>query len=386
MFRNYFTVALRNLWRHPLYVFLNVFGLALGTTCCVLVFLFLQFEWSHDEFHENADNIYRLLVRRITPEGDVRFSRLHPGSIVEPLKEEYANFSHVTRYAEATIPATYKNKTHLVPAASVDNDFLQMFSFPLIAGNPEAALANPQDVVLTEQVARQLFGDGATADDAMGQMLRIAISEEPFTVTGVMKAVPGNSSLQFKMLVSKAHYSRVPATADANGNVEIFALLTPGASPVDPLTAFSGFAEKHLGANIEQTRGIWRADLEDSYQLALQPLHDIHLNEDLSNALDWGHVVSGEYIVGYILAGIASLVLVLACVNFISLSLSLAVERIAEIGLRKVLGSSRLQLIYQFWGEAILLGGTALALGLALAELLLPTSAKSPANHWRSLT
>ena len=374
MFRNYFTVALRNLWRHPLYVFLNVFGLALGTTCCVLVFLFLQFEWSHDEFHENADNIYRLLVRRITPEGDVRFSRLHSTSIVEPLKEEHTVLSHVTEYMQATIPVSYANSTHMISTGVVDNDFLEMFTFPIVAGDPSKALSNPQDVVLSEEIVRFLFGGDTANEEAIGQVLRIPVSEDPFVVTGVMKDTPENSSLRFKMLISRAHGAAVPNNSDNNGNQAIFVMLAPGKDAEDLASNFPAFVKKHLNHVLERTKGIWCADdLEESYQLVLQPLHDIYLNEGLTAPLDHGYVGSGDHRDGYVLATIASLVLVLACVNFTSLSLSLAVERSSEIGVRKVLGSSRVQLICQFCGEALLLGGAGLAVGIALAELFLPT-------------
>ena len=376
MFRNYLIVALRNLWRHSFHAFLNIFGLALGTTCCLLVFLFLQFEWSHDRFHKNADDIYRLLVRRITPDGDTQLSCLHQPSIVKPLKEEHVVVSHVSGYMKSSISVTVANETFDVEAAIVNGDFLRLFTFPFVAGDRLTALDDPSAAVLSEKAVRLLFGLDAANEDLIGSSLEIAthIGEVPLTLTGIVEDVPENSSLRFDMLISEANFDRFSWSNDVNGIAEVFVGLSPGYSRADLEESLPGFAERHLIDGIARWKDIWHAgDMENSYQLKLQSLLDIYLNESLTGPLDFVYTRHGDYRQGYLLGVVSLLVLALACVNFVSLSLSLSVERSAEVGVRQVLGSTRRQLMCQFWGEALVVGALSLAVGIGMAEFLLPT-------------
>ena len=374
MVRSHLIVALRNLWRHPVHALLNIFGLALGTTCCLLVLLFAQYEWSHDRFHKDADYIYRLLVRRITPQGDVQLSCLHQPSIAKPLKEENVAVTHVSGYMRDGISVAVANETFDVDVAIVNGDFLRMFTFPLVAGH-RTALDDPAGAVLSERAVHLLFGDDANYDDLIGSPLQISThaGEVPMTIMGIVEDVPETSSLRSDMLISEVNFGRFQWSNDVNGTVELFIRLAPGYGRDDLEESLPGFAERHLLGRMERWKGIWLAgDEENSYQLQLQPLSDVYLNESLTAPLDFVYTRHSDYRQGYLLGVIALLVLALACVNFAALSLSLSSERTAEVGVRQVLGSSRWQLMAQFWGEALIVGAFALALGVAMAEFLLP--------------
>ena len=159
MFRNYMIVALRNVLRQKLYAFINVFGLAVGLACCILIFLYVRHEWQYDAFHENADRIFRVIVRETRPDGSVGFSTLHPASLAASLKEELPGFVRASGFIRSHTQVSYQEISFQESFGLVDADFLKMFSFPLLAGDLAAALRRPDGVVVGETVARKLFGN-----------------------------------------------------------------------------------------------------------------------------------------------------------------------------------------------------------------------------------
>ncbi len=369
MFRNYLIVAVRNVLRQKLYAFINVFGLAVGLACCILIFLFVRHEWQYDAFHENSDRIFRVIVRETRPDGSVRFSTLHPASLAAALREEFPGVIRASGFMRSRTQVSYQEIAFRESFGLVDADFLEIFSFPLLAGDPATALRQPDGVVISETVARKLFGnleDGYAA--ALGKPL--SFRAQDFTVTGVMRDVPETSSLKFGLLIPIEHHRYYAVNTDwGGGNASMYVQLVEGQDAEALEAVFPPFAEKHLGDRIGlfKTHGHVR-DAEDGFLLRLQPLRDVYLNSEVRSSYE----ANGNVVYSYLLSGLALLVLAIACINYMTLAVGRSVGRAREVGMRKVLGAQRRQLMQQFWGEALLLSMFALVMGIALAEMFLP--------------
>lgn len=365
MLKNYLKIALRNLGKRKTPTLVNVAGLALGIACCLLLFLFIEREWSYDRFHENADRIYRVVSTQTVLSGDVN----HTSNVQFLLGAEFrASFPEVEDVVRLTRKSLRVRSARLTEEQEqvefADASLFEVFTFPLAQGDPQRALATPDNVVLSEATARKYFGDA----DPMGQSLEIELNTgvHAFTVAGILQAVPAPSSLTFHVLLP---FEQLPNTYSAwlRPVLASWDVLFPvantyvrlhEAAQVSALAAkLPAFVDAHYGEKAEQVR------------LQLQPLADVHLSPEMSDGLE----PASDPLYSYLLAGIALLVLGIACINFVTLMVARSVDRAQEVGLRKVVGAHRRQIRHQFWGEAILTTGLALGLGLALAELFLPT-------------
>jgi len=357
MLRNYLKIALRNLLRQKAFSFINISGLAIGMACSILILLWVQHESSYDRFHQNADNLYR--VTASLAELDV-----HAGSTPTPLA-----------YAMVTEIPEIRNSVRISPLHSgllqvgdrvfeeknilfVDSTFLKIFSFPLIAGDPETALYNPEGILITEEMARKYFGD----EDPLGKTIRKDQTDD-FTVTGVFANVPENSHIQFDFVQPMAFLARTERDLKENiwDNFNFFTYVelseTADASPA---------ALADVGDRIQQ---IYRANepvLKASF--TLQPLRQIHLH---STHLIGGFPGGGNVQYVYILSIIAIVILAVACINFMNLATARSARRAKEVGLRKVAGAVRAQLIRQFLAESSLIAFLALILAILLVAIFI---------------
>ena len=366
MVKNYFIVAIRYLMRHKGYTCINLFGLGLGIACCLLMALFVKHEWAYDRFHENEDELFRVVKQRLLPNGEAvafgSFDALYPPWVVNALKDDIPDVRSASRFMRATGRITVEKNTFRRSVGFVDLDFFQMFTFPFLAGDPATALARPDGMVLTASLARQIFGH---ADENYSAIIgrSVALQKKPFVVTGVMADVPATSSLQFDLLVlsesaeSLAGFRGLATMGYATGYVRYGSLyLQIGKGQVPSML------EK---LNRWEEKGRLR---DDDFRLLLQPLRDVYSNAEIPNLYEPKGNQTGVYILG----GIGWVVLLIACSNFVSLSVAASSGRIREVGLRKVLGASRSQIARQFWSETLLLSVLGLGLGLVLAELFLP--------------
>ena len=366
MLGNYLVVAIRNLLRNKLYTFINVFGLALGIACCLLMALFVKHEWSYDRFHDRRDRIYRLVAREVNPKGNVRLRSLHSPSMVEPLASTFPGIVRATGFMAswATITAgdLSLGNRHF---GEVQTDFLRMFGFPLVAGDAETALGRPDGVVISRQVASQFLGPlSPDCGNVLGQTVTFhGFKDETFVVTGVMEPVPENSSLQFDLLIPISHWENYGRNQEGRGVSSIYVQLREDQNPHELEAAWPAFIRAQEPDLADAVRGA-----RDDLTLYLEPLTQVYWNALSQNAYE----EKGNAFAAYLLSGIAVLVLVIACSNFVTLSIGRSTGRAREVGMRKVLGACRKQLMYQFWGEAFLLSLVSLLLGLLLAELLLP--------------
>ena len=359
MLKNYFTIALRNLWRKRTYAFINITGLAVGLTSCFLLFLYVHFERSYDQFHQNADQIYRVV-------GDLRSSSetLHwyatPGPLGQAIKTEFPQqVQEVTRVITGSILVRKGNfkfqETHSLWA---DSSLLSVFDFPLIYGDPHKALKEPNSIVFSESAAIKYFGH----ENPVGQRLLLTGLGLPYVVTGVMKDIPENSHLKADMLVSSSTYaaSMQPGVEQDWGSYLYSTYLLLKANPA------AATIQSQLPSLIKKYEGEELQKKNTTYNISLEPLKSIYLYSS------YGAPVKGNLDNVNILTIIAIFLLLIAAVNFINLSTARSVERAKEVGIRKSAGAKRLQLIGQFLIESTLIALVAFILAEAATHFLLP--------------
>lgn len=359
MLRNYSKIALRNLVKNRVYAVINLIGLTLGIASCTLIFLYVRHETTFDAFHDRADRIYRAHITEDPADRDA-FSYVHaPYHLAEALRSSFPEVESTVRLETGRDILRVGDRSFTQRFHLADEPFFQVFNFPLIRGTADGALKALDSVVLTETTAEKLFGD----TDPMGSRLTLKLGGDfyDFTVTGIAQDPPTRSSIRFELLIPFENVTKYRARRQLDHwlNIanETYALLSR------PL---SGEAIDQRLAGV--VRNHYPERFADIITLHLQPIRDIHLNPDVPPGFE--PVSSPLY--SRILAGIGFLILIIACVNFMSLSLGGSATRAREVGVRKVLGAARSQLVLQFLGETVLLSLAAMGSGLLAARFLLP--------------
>ena len=371
MIQNYLKIAIRNLVKNKGYAFINIFGLATGIACCILILLFVRHEWQHDSFHEKGDRIYRLVMQQKGSDGNIYRNTLFPDNTAEALVDAFPSVVHASGYIQARIRIYHETESYRARIGEVDADFLKMFTYPLIAGDPATALSQPDNIVISKSFAEKMFGE--TKNDyaaIIGKVVSLRGNEtKDYIITAVMEDVPLLSSFRFEVLIPLEHYNFYGVSNNWAGAKTVYLEVEPGAdlSAID--AAMPSFLETLLGEkfrNSERLTGL--GEMTDVLKLTLQPLSDIYLNNEIATH----YHDSGNAFASYVLAIIAFLVLVIACINFTTLSIGKSSRRALEVGMRKALGAVRTQVMAQFWGEALLLSLISMVLGFLLAKLALP--------------
>ncbi len=369
MFKSYLKIALRHVLKYKTYSFINIFGLAVGVACCILVFLFVQHEMSYDKFHEHADRLYRVNLLTKTPAGSMKIGGGQPLPLAPTLKATFPEIRFATRFAQsnAVVRTSPENATK-EQVLFADGDFFKTFSFPLLHGSAEAALADKKSIVLSEAMAQKYFGIEAP----LGQTLTLNFGggDEDFTVAGVARKIPGNSSITFDFLL---RYENAPNYKDletswTSWGAVTFVQLAANVQPAKLQAKFRAF-EKNYYQDMINTWQIlgWIAKEEGALQLSLQPLATIYLTPGVESLFPTSNPAYS-----YILSGVGLIVLLIACINFTTLAIGRAASRTLEVGMRKTMGATRGRLLRQFWGEGLLFSLLALFMGIALAEFFLP--------------
>ena len=355
MFKSYMTTFLRNAKRQKVYTFLNISGLSLGMACCLFILLFVRDELGFDRFNVRFDRIYRVLTE--TYEG----GRTSVGActalpLAPALKAELPEVEKVARISErfSTLVGT-DGKYFYENLVFADPEFLDIFSFPVLAGTEGALLSEPASLVITERTARKYFG----RDDAVGKTLTVGDNVD-FKVTGVLRDIPLNSHLRFGLLASFSSLNETNTPRlrkwDSFSNDYTYVLLAEGAAAETLQVKFPGVLKKHLPA-----------DLQDEYDLRLQPLKDIRFS---SVRADNARTSNKAYV--YVFSAVGVFILFIACVNFMNLSTARSSRRAKEVGLRKVVGAGRGQLVRQFFAESTAISLMSLVLAGGLVRLFLP--------------
>ena len=344
MFRNYVKVAFRHIKRRKVYSFINILGLTIGMACFILIGLWVKDELSFDRFHQKKDRIYRILNR--TQDGNAFSSITY--ALGPALKAEYPEVEETCRaWLWAGSHVKYKDKIYAEGDIYLaDPGFFKIFSFPFLEGNPETALNDMYSVVLTEETAQKYFGD----ENPLGKVLTVAAMEGDFTVSGVIENIPMNSHLRFDIIgrIEFLGEDRLARWEEWSG--PNYVLLHPGASANEFASKIAGIYKKNVSP-------------DTTYVPELQPLSRVHMFEP-------GR--PGQVRKVTMFSVIAVFILLMACINFMNLATAQSSRRSLEVGMRKVIGALRRQIIRQFLGEAVLIAFFALILAMITVEAVLP--------------
>ena len=370
MIKNYLALAWRNILRHKVYSFINIMGLSLGLGCAMLILLYVKDEVSYDRFHKQVSSIYRIGMKRVKPDGKVDGIGGFTGYLQGPkFTAGIPEIKSFVRFREEQRDIKLGAEIKSEQMFSVDSNFFTVFSFPLLHGNPKTALMDPSSVVISEDMSRKQFG----TKDALGKTVMIKDDEgnfAPFNVTAIAKRCPQNSSIKFDILrpirVSKRD-------ADLNENwfnffLNTFVTIAPGANVKNVELKMQKLFESDARETIKMIREKY-GDSATTYY-SLQAFTDMHLSKDYK--AENGLTDASNPFYSYILSGIAIFILLIACINFVNLTVARSVKRAKEIGVRKVVGGNRRQLILQFLGESFFLCFLAFLLSILLVQWVLP--------------
>ena len=355
MLRNYLKIAWRNIVGNPLFSTINIVGLSIGLACCIIITLFVRYETSFDKHWVDAERIYR--VTRDFFGNDLKLAAVAP-PIAPLMKQDFAEVEDVTRILQTGDVTLTRGETRVRERQLViaDPNVFDFFNLEFVTGDPASALNGPLDIVLTERAAERYFGD----EDPIGQTLNL-MDQADVTVRAIIKDLPDNTHMAFEILGS---IEAIPLMMGPNeleswgsNNYYTYVRLPTGYDPAALEAQFNDFLVRH-----------WSENAESTSRLNLQRLTDIHLTSSRDG--EWR--TNGSISVVYTFSAVALFVLLIACINFMNLTTARSTQRAREVGIRKVVGANRSQLITQFMGESILLTGFAMLLALALVEISLP--------------
>jgi putative ABC transport system permease protein len=355
MFKNYLKIAWRNFRKNKSYSIINVLGLSIGLGSLILISLFVSDELSYDRFHENSEEIY-FVGRESSFGGNSSKGISTPYPVGSAMEEEIPEVEHaiVTLYngsGEVSINGDDFSEEERIMHAS--EDFFKMFSFPLKVGDPETVLADPNSVVITEEIAKKYFGD----EDPLGKKLYINRYEEgEYIITGIAENMQHNSYIGFDIIPSIENTSYPEMHRDSWGSsmFNTYIQLRDGKNWEDIEPKVAELVKKNLGE-------------ESTVSFFQIPLTELYLSEHTSSS---GFQGNSKYV--YIFSAIALFILILACINYMNLATARAMQRSREVGVRKVVGAGKSQLVFQFIGEAVLVSAFAFIVGLFIAEVMLP--------------
>ena len=353
MIRNYFKIALRNIKRHSAHSILNISGMAIGMASAILILLLVQDEWSYDRHFDNADNLYRVIGDMGTTGGESSLTATTPAPLAKALKEEYPEIIRSSRCGFGSL-LSFKMGDEFIEetAVPVDNDFLKMFNIEFVAGDINNALNAPNNIVLTEKIAKKYFGN----EYPIGKTLKMAESDEIYTITGVVKN-PHNSHLLYDLLVPvKLRKEFESLQSDFQITCYNYVELKKGTDSKIVNEKIRNFLKDHSSTM--------------AFVISLQNIKKIHLYSSGKYAQDIkGH---GDITYVRIMCLIAVFILLIACINFMNLYTAQSARRAREIGLRKVAGANRRKIFVQFMGESLMLVFISHVIAMILVELLLP--------------
>lgn len=365
MFKNYFLIAFRNIGRQKFYSILNILGLAIGITCSLLIFLYIQTELSYDKFWPNADNIYRL-TNENNIGGKIDKYCNAPRPISPTMNEIYPEIKAYTRVCGVNGLYTHtanlfyeQNSINTRKIFAVDSTFFDVFQNQFVHGTKETAFSERLSIILTESLAERIFG----SSDVVGETLSIENAVD-VVVSAVIADLPGRTHFEYEALVP--WYGGFGAYRQGEENVWYgwqvyqYFLLEDGVDPDNLVAKFPAFVEENMKETYDRLNG--------TSQLGLQPIKSIRLHSNLV----WEMYPNSDIIYIYVFSIIAVFLLLIACINYMNLATARSARRSREVGLRKVFGSNRRPLIHQFLLESIIMAISAAAISLVLAELLLP--------------
>ena len=369
MFKNYLKITFRNLVRHKGYAFINIAGLAIGITCCLLILIYVQDELAYDKHHKQGKDIYRIAI-------DARIGNQDLKAIATPAPMAFTLVDEFPEVVQAT--RIYKRDRYLIRYGDnrfneerllfADSTIFDVFTIPMVRGNPNTALTQPNAVVITEEIAEKYFGK----ENPMDKYL-IMEDTTQFMVTGIVEDPPRQSHIEFDFLASMSSMGDFPSNDMwVSNSFFTYILLKENSSFKTTEEKLVDLIQKYAGPQIQMAVGVSFDDFLEAgnkYGYFLEPLYDLYLYSELENGLGG----EGNVTYVYIFSLIATFVLLIACINFMNLATARSANRAKEVGIRKVLGSVRSQLVLQFLIESIVLSFIAMLVALFLVNLLMPS-------------
>jgi putative ABC transport system permease protein len=368
MLRNFFINAIRNMRKHIGYLVLNLTGLTIGLTSFLLITIYVMHELSYDRFHKNYENIYRIKVKGIMA-GATLDQAITAAPMAQTLLVDYPEILHAVRINKSGAWLVRYGDTRFNEDGVIfaDSSFFSVFDFRLLRGDPKTSLVNPRSMILTEEFAKKYFG----SEDPIGKRLSLEADTNLYTVTGVIKNIPANSHFRFDMLGSLCSLGDSKSQEWLNHNYYTYIVLKDGTKKTTMEAKLVEVVLKYVGPQIKKYIGITIEDFQkagNQFAYVLEPLKDIHLK----GAPQYQIEPSGSLTTVYIFAVIALLILAIAIINYINLATAKSAGRAKEVGIRKVSGSDKKGLIFQFIGESLVIVTIAASIASLLVLILIP--------------
>ena len=370
MFKNYFKIAWRNMQRNKVYSFINIAGLSLGLAAAMLIILYVKDEVSYDRFQKNIANTYRITFTMFNKDGGIEHKDGVTGYFQGPrFTANVSGIQSFVRIQSGGIDIKKGTDINSEDMLKVDSSFFSVFSFPLLSGNPKTCLSNPYSIVVSEDEAKKQFG----TTDAVGKTILVKNDSTfvPYTVTAVAKRCPQNSSVKFNILLPLRPSAEEMQSQENwfNFFLNTFVVLDPHANVATVKKQMQQFYDRDSKEAVKLLTEKFGAMLGRA-EYGLQPMAAMHLSKDFP--ANGGVVDASNPVYSYILSGIALFILLIACINFVNLTVARSLKRAKEIGIRKVVGGNRKQLMIQFLSESFILCFIAFVMALAIVKVVLP--------------
>jgi len=354
MIKHYFTIAWRNLWKNKVFSFINIIGLAVGLTCCLLMTLYVKHELSYDDFETKGDRIVRMIME-YSFSGSVNKGNYTSTKVAPAFKRNFPEVESAVRMYQPSRIVRYDDKLFNEKRFLFsDSSFFDLFSFQLLRGNSKDALSGPNKVILTQSSAKKYFGDA----DPVGKLLKVGSDGKDYLITGIIQDCPSNSQIKFDFLASFSSLGVNQEETYWNANYTTYLLLKDKASIGALQAKIPGFMKNEMSKVLSGN---------DYVSFSLEPMKSIHLHSEYG-----GFEPNNSITYVYIVSAVALLMLMIACFTYINLSTARAIERAKEIGVRKVVGAFRKQIFWQFISESFIVAIIALILSIGVAVIVLP--------------
>jgi putative ABC transport system permease protein len=367
MFKNMIKVAFRNIWKKKLFSLINIVGLSVGIACFFLIVVNVRHESSYDKFQKHGDRIYRVALERIYPEKVISYAVI-PYSIGDAMMTDFPEVEKMTRVLDnqGVVMLGYKDKSYEEKDIFfVEQNFFEMFSISLIKGNPENIFATPNSIVMTEETALKYFGE----KDPVGKFL--TTPQGPALVSGVCENIPENSHMEFDFLVSLNLTGLQNRPNYVGFSVHTYVMLKEGVAPDEVEAKMPALVEQYAAGQIQAQTGLSFKEYVaagNGYNYFFQPIRDIHLHSNLEGEIK----ANGNITYVYVLIAIAAFLIIIACVNFMNLATARSASRAREVGIRKIVGSTKSLLVRQFLFEALVTSLISVLVAATWIQLLLP--------------
>lgn len=367
MFKNYIVIAFRSLKKKVGYSLVNIAGLSVGLACSIIILMYVKYELSYEDFQIGTENTYRMALNRVYPGRSVDFAVI-PHSIGHQMQEDFPEVQQIARVIPPFGTQVFRYGDKFFDEDKVivaDSTIFDVFTIPLVSGNPKTALVEQNSAVISESTAKKYFG----TEDPLGKTLEA--NNNNFLITAVAKDYPKNSHLEFEIITSTTGIPFLEPINFTSFVAQTYIKLTDGFDPKILEAKLPAFLKKYADGQIRATTGMSYDEYiaaGNGYNYTLQPFKDIHLHSDLQGEFKQ----NGNYTYVIIFISVAAFILLIACINFMNLSTARSTERAKEVGLRKVMGSIKEQLVFQFLTESVLLAFMSLVVALGLAYLSFP--------------